>query len=45
MQIHYIGNVHKRKVIYDLITVGTIEWDQMGQLPHDIDKVGGMDYG
>ena len=28
--LHYMGNVHKRKKILDLITEKPIEWDQMG---------------
>lgn len=29
--LHYIGNIHKRKPIYDLITGGRVNWCQMGK--------------
>ena len=28
---HYIGNIHKRKEIFDIITDGKLEWDKMGR--------------
>ena len=30
--IHYIGNIHKRKKIFDLITDTPLQWDMMGNM-------------
>jgi len=30
--VHYIGNIEKRKKVFDLLTEKPIEWDQMGKL-------------
>jgi len=46
--IHYIGNIHKRKKILDLITETPIEWDKMGRedqkFVYDEIKIGDKEY-
>ena len=29
--VHYVGNIHKRKVVFDVISDGSLEWDKMGR--------------
>lgn len=46
--VHYVGNISKRKRVLDLITTGTVEWDQMGRedgkFVYDEIKIGDKSY-